>query len=204
MRDRLNQSLRLVPIWLVWLAGAMPALWLVWLLATGGLGADPVKRLEHGLGDWGLYFLIASLAVTPMLRFGRINLMRFRRALGLLGFTYICLHVAVWLVLDIQLRWDEVWRDILKRPYVTIGMAGFALLIPLAWTSRDSVRRKMGVMRWTWLHRLAYPAILLGALHYLMVVKAWPPGPLVCLGLVTGLLALRILPRFRRLAGVAQ
>jgi sulfoxide reductase heme-binding subunit YedZ len=201
MRAAINTIFRQVPVWAVWLAGAVPVLWLTWLLVSGGLGADPVKRLEHGLGEWGLYFLIASLAVTPVLRLGRINLMRFRRALGLLGFVYICLHVAVWLVLDIQLRWEEIWRDILKRPYVTVGMAGFALLIPLAWTSRDSALRRMGAVRWNRLHRLAYPAILLGSLHYLMLVKAWPPGPILCLGLVLGLLAFRILPRFHRLAG---
>jgi sulfoxide reductase heme-binding subunit YedZ len=200
MRLAMNQALRRLPVWVVWLAGLGPACWLVWLLVQGRLGADPVRRLEHDLGNWALYFLMASLAVTPLLRFAGMNFMRFRRALGLLGFLYVVLHVAVWVFLDIQLRWDEIWRDILKRPYVTVGMAGFLLLIPLAWTSRDSALRRMGPIAWRRLHLLAYPAILLGGVHYLMVVKAWPPEPMICLGIILGLLSLRIVPRFKRSA----
>lgn len=188
-----NRALRTVPVWLVYLLGVMPALWLVWLLVSGGLGPDPVKPLEHALGLHALQFLIAALCVTPLLRLAGVNLMRFRRALGLLGFTYVVMHLGVWLALDIQLRWAEIGRDILKRPYITIGMLGFLMLIPLAWTSTDAAMRRMGPVAWRRLHRLAYVATLLGGLHYLMVVKAWPPQPIVYLGLILAILSLRLI-----------
>lgn len=204
MRAGLNGALRKIPIWVVWVAGMAPALWLVVQLFSGALGADPVRRLEHDLGLTALQFLVAALAVTPLLRLARVNLMRFRRALGLLAFVYVVLHLLVWLVLDTQLRWDEIWRDILKRPYITVGMAGFVLMIPLAWTSRDSVLRRMGAQAWKRLHLLAYPATFLGALHFLMVVKAWPPEPIAYLAGVICLLALRIYWRFQRASGAGQ
>ena len=201
MRDKINLMLRKLPVWVVWALGLAPAGWLVWQVFAGALGADPVRRLEHDLGTTALQFLVAALMVTPVLRLLGVNLVRFRRALGLLAFVYASLHLSVWLLLDIQLRWDEVWRDILKRPYVTVGMIGFVLLIPLAWTSRDSSLRRMGPKAWKRLHWLAYPASFAAALHFMMLVKAWPVEPMVYLGLVVALLGLRIYWRFQRLGG---
>lgn len=194
---RANRGLRKVPTAVVWLGGMIPALWLVWLLFQGRLGPDPVRPLEHGLGIWSLRFLIAALCVTPILRATGVNLIRFRRALGVLGFGYAVPHLLVWLLLDIQLRWDEIGRDLVKRPYITIGMFALVLLVPLALTSTDSAIRRMGAAGWRRLHLLAWPATLAGAIHYMMVVKAWPPQPMVYLGLVLGLGALR-LGRIRR------
>ena len=199
----LNAALRPVPVWLVYLAGALPAVWLGWLLMTGGLGVDPAKRLEHALGLHALQFLIAGLAITPLRRLTGVNLLRWRRALGLIGFSYVVLHLLVWLVLDLQLRWAEIGADILKRPYVTVGMAAFALLIPLAWTSRDSSIRRIGIRRWSRLHLLVYPAVLAGALHHVLLVKSWPLEPMLYLLAVLLLLGLRLfwwLGRFRRSA----
>jgi sulfoxide reductase heme-binding subunit YedZ len=191
LTSRANRALRAVPTAVVWVAGLIPAAWLVWLLLQGQLGPDPVKPLEHALGLHALQFLIASLCVTPLLRLTGLNLIRFRRALGVLGFIYVVLHLTVWLLLDIQLRWSEIGRDILKRPYITIGMVGFALLIPLAMTSTDSALRRMGAVAWRRLHLLALPATLAGAIHYMMVVKAWPPQPMVYLAMVVMLIAWR-------------
>ena len=197
--SRVNRELRRVPTAVVWLGGLIPALWLVWLLANGGLGPDPVRPLEHELGIWSLRFLIAALCVSPLLRATGVNLIRFRRAIGVLGFGYAALHLMVWLVLDIQLRWDEIARDLVKRPYITIGMLAFVLLVPLAATSTNGAIRRMGGAAWRRLHLLAWPATIAGALHYLMVVKAWPPEPIVYLGIVLGLVVLR-LGRIRRSA----
>ena len=188
---RVNRALRAVPTGVVWAGGTVPAFWLVWQLLQGQLGPDPVKPLEHALGLHALQFLIAALCITPLLRLTGVNLIRFRRALGVLGFVYVVLHLGVWLVLDIQLRWSEIGRDILKRPYITIGMLGFVLLLPLALTSTDSAVRNMGAAAWRRLHLLALPATLAGAVHYMMVVKAWPPQPMVYLAFVVVLIAWR-------------
>ncbi|MGC9419769.1 MAG: protein-methionine-sulfoxide reductase heme-binding subunit MsrQ [Rhodovulum sp.] len=192
----INRALRRVPTWPLYLVGMAPAVWFFWLGATGGLGVEPITALEHRLGLTGLQLLIASLAVTPLRRFTGIELIRFRRAIGLVGFFYIVLHLGVWLVLDLQ-SWQRVWADILKRPYITIGMAGFVLLLPLALTSSNRAVRKLGPIRWRRLHRLAYLAIPLGAIHFAMLVKGWQIEPLVYLAAILGLLALRI-----RLRGV--
>ncbi|WP_323040059.1 protein-methionine-sulfoxide reductase heme-binding subunit MsrQ [Gemmobacter sp.] len=197
LAGRANRLLRRVPTAVVWLGGLGPALWLVWALFNGRLGPDPVRPLEHELGIWSLRFLIAALCVTPILRASGLNLIRFRRALGVLGFGYAALHLVVWLLLDIQLRWDEIARDLVKRPYITVGMLALALLVPLALTSTDGAIRRMGAAAWRRLHLLAWPATLAGALHYMLVVKAWPPEPMVYLAIVIGLLLLR-LGRIRR------
>lgn len=196
LRQAANGTLRRVPVWLVYALGAMPALWLLWLIVSNGLGFDPVKELEHRLGKLGLQFIVAGLAITPLRKLTGISLLRFRRAVGLLAFGYVALHLSVWLLLDIQLRWAEIGKDIVKRPYITVGMLGFAALVPLALTSNDLALRKMGARAWQRLHRLVYFAALAGAVHYVLLVKAWPPEPLVYLGVVAGLLALRL--RWRR------
>jgi sulfoxide reductase heme-binding subunit YedZ len=193
----INTALRRVPPLAIYIAGALPLMWLVWLLFTGALGIDPVKRIEHQLGEWGLQLLVAGLAVTPLRRFTGINLIRYRRAIGLLAFFYIALHLTTWLVLDIQLRWAEIWADILKRPYITVGVAGLAALIPLAITSNNRSVRYLGAKAWQNLHRLTYFAALAGAIHYIWLVKAWPPEPIIYLILVIFLLATRLIPRRR-------
>jgi len=188
--DRLNGWLRRVPTWAVYVAGALPGPLLVYQGATGGLGVEPIKALEHGLGAWALQFLIAGLAITPLRRGLGLNLMRFRRAIGVLAFYYLCLHLLVWLALDVR-NPAQIWADIVKRPYITVGMAAALLLLPLALTSNNlSVRRLGG--RWRQLHRLVYPAVLLGAVHFVMLRKGLQLEPLLYLCAVLGLLALRL------------
>ncbi|MDN5786227.1 MAG: protein-methionine-sulfoxide reductase heme-binding subunit MsrQ [Pseudorhodobacter sp.] len=181
----------------VYLAGLLPFLWLVWLVVHGDLGADPVKRVEHQLGEWGLKLIVAVLAVTPLRRFTGVNLIRYRRAIGLLAFAYITLHLMTWLALDIQFRWGEIWADIVKRRYITAGMLGFALMVPLAITSNNRSIRNLGPKTWQKLHRLTYFAALAGAIHYIWLVKAWPIEPVIYLILVILLLATRLIPQNR-------
>ncbi|MEX5563405.1 protein-methionine-sulfoxide reductase heme-binding subunit MsrQ [Pseudophaeobacter sp. 1A16562] len=195
--DGLNQLLRRVPVWSVYLLGLLPVPVLFFLGLTGGLGVEPVKALEHEYGELALKLLVAVLAVTPLRRYAGLNLMRFRRALGVLSFIYVLCHLLVWLLLDVQIP-SQILADILKRPYITIGMAAFVLLLPLAVTSNNASVRRLGP-RWRILHRLTYPAIALGALHYVMLVKGFQIEPLAYLAVILTLLALR-LPVIRRKA----
>jgi sulfoxide reductase heme-binding subunit YedZ len=194
--ERVNRALRRLPVWAVYAAGAVPAAVLVWGAVFGGLGPDPVKGLERPLGEWGLRFLIAALAITPLMRAG-LRLMKFRRALGMLGFWYVLVHFAVWIGLDMGFYWPQIAGDLVKRPYVIVGFAGLLMLLPLAVTSTDGMVRRLGGQAWRRLHRLAYPAILAGAVHFLMIGKVWTTEALIYLGLVILLLALRLIPRRR-------
>ena len=144
---RLNQLTRRIPTWAVYLAGVLPFLWIVWLTFTNGLGPDPVKAIELRLGELGLQFLVAGLVITP-LRWGGVNLIRFRRAIGLLAFFYVAMHLATWVVLDMGLRWSEMLADLTKRPFVIVGMIGFLVLVPLAATSWNGAIRRLGARRW--------------------------------------------------------
>jgi sulfoxide reductase heme-binding subunit YedZ len=195
--DRINAGLRRVPVWPLYAVGAIPPVWYLYLGVTGGLGAEPISELEHRLGLLGLQFLLLGLAVTPLRRFTGVNLIRFRRAIGLLAFYYISMHLLTWLVLDIRDP-ARIWADILKRPYITVGMAAFFALVPLAVTSNNVSVRKLG-RRWRQLHWLVYPAVVLGALHFVMLRKGWQIEPLVYLAIAIVLLLLRI--RLSRVTG---
>ncbi|WP_425417495.1 protein-methionine-sulfoxide reductase heme-binding subunit MsrQ [Oricola indica] len=186
------------PEWAVYPLGLLPAVDLFVRAFSNSLGADPLRVLENGLGEWALRFLILGLAVTPLLRFGRINLVKYRRAFGLVAFIYVVLHLSVYLALDKQFFWGEIGKDIIKRPYITIGMAAFLMLVPLAVTSNRFSIRKLGSLGWRKLHRLVYPAVLAGAVHYLLLVKAWPPEPIIYLAIVVALLAVRRIRPARR------
>jgi sulfoxide reductase heme-binding subunit YedZ len=197
LAQTINGALRRVPTWPVYALGALPPLWFLWLGLTGGLGVEPIKELEHRLGLLALQMMIATLAVTPLRRFTGVSLIRFRRALGLLAFYYICCHLLVWLVLDVGVL-GLIWQDILKRPYITIGMAAFLLLVPLAATSNNRSVRRLGAPRWRRLHQLSYGAAILGAVHFVMLSKGFQIEPLAYLAAILVLLATRIeLPRRR-------
>lgn len=189
--QRINVVLSRVPAWPLYILGALPPAWFLWLGLTGGLGVEPINELEHRLGELALQTFIVTLAVTPLREWLGVNLVRYRRALGLLTFFYVFLHLLVWLVLDVRIP-GQIWTDILKRPYITIGMLAFVLLIPLAATSNNLSIRKLGPKRWKQLHRLGYVAAILGAVHFVMVAKGFQIEPLVYLGIVAGLLAARV------------
>ncbi len=188
---------RRVPEWLVYIVGALPAPWLFWLGATGGLGVEPIEALEHEYGRLALKLLLAGLAITPLWRFAGVNLVKFRRPLGLLAFFYLCLHFLVWLLLDVQIP-SQAWADVVKRPFVTFGMAGFLLLVPLAVTSTRGWIRRLGPKGWGRLHRLVYVAVALGALHFIMGRKGLQYEPLIYAGILAVLLGLRMIPRQQR------
>jgi sulfoxide reductase heme-binding subunit YedZ len=186
----ISSTLQRVPVWLVYVVGFIPAVVTFTLGVMDQLGADPLKTLERELGEWALRFLIAGLCVTPLRQAAGINLLRYRRALGLLAFYYAALHLITYMVLDQGLDWAAIAADIVKRPYITIGMASFTLLVPLALTSNNAAIRRLG-SRWNKLHKLVYIAAAGGALHYVMLVKAWPKEPLVYAAIVAALLAYR-------------
>jgi sulfoxide reductase heme-binding subunit YedZ len=197
--DWINALARRVPTAVVWAGGLVPLTWLVWATATNTLGPDPVKAIELRLGLWGLQFLIASLCITPLRQLG-VNLIRFRRALGVLAFIYVALHFTAWVALDMGLRWSEITADLIKRPYIIFGMVGLLCLIPLAATSTNAAIRRMGPMAWRRLHRLAYVAGVAGALHFVILVKGWQVEPLVYAVAVAALLLLRLRPARTRTA----
>ena len=188
--DRINTLAHRVPTWTVYIVYLLPVPWLLYLAQTGGLGREPIKALEHELGEIALQLLIIGLCITPLRKHLGLNLIRFRRTIGLLAFTYVALHLLVWLVLDVG-NMSQIWADILKRPYITIGMLGFSLLIPLAITSNNWSVRKLGPA-WRKLHKLTYAAVILGGVHYLMLVKTWQAEPLIYMAVILGLLALRL------------
>ena len=190
----LNRWLRRIPVWLVWLLGLIPLALLIADTLTGGLGVEPVRDIEHRLGRTALYFLVASLAVTPLLRLTRVNLIRYRRALGLLCFTYAVLHLLAWVSMDMAFLWAQMSRDLLKRPYLFFGMAGFAILLALAVTSNHRAIRYMG-MGWRRLHQLIYVAAPLVVLHWIWALKTFPVIPAIWMGVILGLLLVRLATR---------
>ncbi len=187
----ISDAIGRVPRWLVYAVGFIPALWTFGLGLADRLGADPLKTLERELGEWALLFLIAGLAVTPLRQLAGINILRYRRAIGLLAFYYAALHLLTYMVLDQGLDWAAIWADIVKRPYITIGMASFILLVPLALTSNNASIRRLGGQAWARLHKLVYLAAAGGALHYVLLVKSWPLEPLVYAAIVAALLVYR-------------
>jgi methionine sulfoxide reductase heme-binding subunit len=176
----------------IYVAGMIPAVWTFYLGVMDQLGADPQKTLERTLGLWALRFLIAGLAITPLRRLGGPNLVRYRRAIGLLAFYYATLHLSVYLLLDQGLDLGAVLADIVKRPYITVGMLAFAILIPLAVTSNAPMIKRLGAAAWQRLHRLVYVAAAAGVIHFVMLIKSWSTEPAVYAALVAAFLLFRL------------
>ena len=179
----------------LFVACALPLAWLVARLlgiAGAGLGANPIDELMDRLGEWSLRLLIATLAVTPLaVTLRKPWLVGLRRMLGLFAFTYLCLHFLTWLVLDQWFDLASIGADLAKRPYITVGFTAFALLVPLAVTSTAGWMRRLGP-RWHRLHRLIYPAAILGVTHFWWQVKADWREPLVYALVLAGLLGWRV------------
>lgn len=187
----INARLRRIPAWPIYVLGPIPGLVTFWLAVTNQLGPDPLPVLEHELGERGLQFIILTLLVTPIRRLTGVSLLKFRRALGVISFVYILAHMLTWLILDRQLVWAEVWADIVKRPYILFGTVGFVAMIPLAATSNNLSVRRLGAKLWNRIHKLAYLAAAAGVVHYVLLVKGWPPEPLVYALIVAVLLMAR-------------
>jgi methionine sulfoxide reductase heme-binding subunit len=189
---------------LVFIASLLPFAWLIcgalgWFGFT--LGADPVKKLEHVCGKTALNLLLLTLAVSPVRELaGLPQLLRLRRMLGLFAFFYVVVHFTIYLVLDLELNFHLLGADIVKRPYITIGFTALLLLVPLALTSTNAMMRRLG-RRWQSLHRLIYPIAVLGVWHFYWQVKRDVREPLIYAGILTVLLAYRVLrARARRAA----
>lgn len=161
-------------------------------LAGMDLGANPVEALLHELGRWGLKFLLLTLTITPLRRWTGWNwLLGFRRMLGLFAFFYIVLHFTVYAVLDQGLNFTAIIEDVVKRPYITLGMAGLLMLVPLAVTSTRGMMRRLG-KRWQTLHRLVYAIAIMGVWHFYWQVKLDTLEPLLYALVLAGLLATRV------------
>jgi len=203
MRDALPWYQRLRPGALYFI-GIVPGAWTFALGVMDQLGPDPMKVLERDLGLWALKFLVLGLAITPLRRLTGINLLRYRRAVGLLAFIYASLHLTTYLVLDQNLDFVAIWADIVKRPYITIGMAAFLILVPLAITSNNAMLRRLGGPAWQKLHRWVYLAVAAGVVHYILVAKVWEKQSVVYAGLVVLLLGYRAMIRFQRSAAPSR
>lgn len=178
-----------------------PFAWLIWDIYQNTLGPDPVQQITHRTGDWALRLLLLTLAVTPMRRLtGWTRLLQLRRMLGLYAFFYASLHLGTYLALDLGGFWAQIFADIVKRPFVTVGFLAWLLMLPLALTSTRGMIRRLG-KRWAQLHRLVYLCGILGVLHYLWLVKLDLREPLIYAAILFALLAMRIYWRWRPTPG---
>ena len=179
---------------LLFLLCLVPAAGLAWAGFHDALGADPIRKLEQQTGEWTLRFLAITLAVTPVRKLTGWNaLARYRRMLGLFTFFYACVHVSMWAGVDWFFDWRAMGGEIVKHRYILVGMATFAMLVPLAVTSTNGWVRRLGGARWRRLHRLVYACAIGGTVHYLWAVKKDTLFPLAYLVTFVLLLGSRLL-----------
>ncbi|MEK9754950.1 MAG: protein-methionine-sulfoxide reductase heme-binding subunit MsrQ [Rhodospirillaceae bacterium] len=194
-----NQRIRWVAKPAIWLLALAPLAWLVWLALNQQLGPNPAESMNRFLGDWAFRLLLVALAVTPLrLLTGNATVVRFRRLLGLFAFFYVALHLASYVAVDQFFDWKAIWNDIVKRTYITLGMAGFVILLALAATSTKGMIKRLGGKGWNRLHKGVYLAGALAAVHFIMMRKGFQLEPLVYAGILALLLAARLLPARRR------
>jgi sulfoxide reductase heme-binding subunit YedZ len=178
----------------VFLICLIPFADLLWRFTQGKLGINPVETLQHGTGDWTIRFIVFTLCVTPFRKLFKLpDLIRFRRMLGLFAFFYVSLHFLTYLGPDQSFDLSGMWKDVAKRPFITVGFAAFVSLIPLAITSTAGWIRRIGGKRWQMLHRLIYFAAVCGVVHYYWLVKSDVRKPLFYGALVGILLLFRLL-----------
>lgn len=180
---------------LVFIAALLPFLMLVLDAVNDALGANPVEAITRNTGDWTLYFLCITLAVTPLRRLTQWQwLLRLRRMLGLYAFFYAVLHFTAFLWFEHFFDVAEMWKDVVKRPFITVGFLAFVLLIPLAATSTNGMVKRLGAKRWQALHRAIYPIALLAILHFwwMRAGKNDFAEPILFGSIVAGLLLMRV------------
>ncbi len=188
---------------LVFLAALIPLTLLIMDALNGNLGANPVEAITHRTGDWVLNFLLITLTVTPLRKISGWHwLLRFRRMLGLYAFFYVLLHFTTYIWLDRFFIFDEIGKDIAKRPYITVGFTCFLLLIPLAVTSTNAMVRRLGAKRWQRLHKMIYGIAIGGVLHYLWLVKSDIVLPLTYGLILFVLLVMRVPAISRKLSKI--
>jgi methionine sulfoxide reductase heme-binding subunit len=182
----------------VFLMCLVPLVSLGWRAFHNGLTANPIEFITHATGDWTLRLLIITLAITPLRKILVVpDLIRFRRMLGLFAFFYGSLHLITYIWLDKFFDLTEMWKDVSKRPYITLGLLAFTLLIPLAITSTPDWIRRLGGRRWMILHRAIYFSAVAGVTHYYWLVKSAVIRPLMYAAIVVVLLLWRVVDRFR-------
>ena len=168
-----DKTIRFIIKPLVFALCLIPLALLIWWGFTDGLGANPIEKANRFLGDWALRYLLIALAVTPVrILTNWAGAIQFRRMLGLFAFAYVILHLSSYVVLDQFFDWSAIWKDIIKRWYITVGMMGVILLLPLAITSTKGWIKRIGGKTWRKLHKLVYPAAILGVFHFYMMLKA--------------------------------
>jgi sulfoxide reductase heme-binding subunit YedZ len=183
----------------VFLACLIPLARLGWLGYADRLGANPIEFVTRSLGTWALTFLLITLAVTPLRKLGGWQwLIKLRRMLGLFAFFYACLHFLTWVWLDQFFDLHDIYKDVLKRPFITVGFASFLLLIPLALTSTNAMVRRLGGKRWQRLHRLVYLIAIGGVVHYWWLVKKDITQPAIYAAILAVLLGYRALAALRK------
>jgi sulfoxide reductase heme-binding subunit YedZ len=176
----------------VWALCLTPLALLLHDAYAGDLGANPIDHITRWLGIWTLRLLLASLTMTPLRILFRWSWpIALRRLLGLFAFLYVCLHFAVWVVLDHFFDWQTMAPDLVKRPFMTVGMAALVILIPLAATSTAGMVKRLGAVAWRRLHRLAYVAGILGVLHFLWLAKVGRQEPFYYAGWLALVLGIR-------------
>jgi sulfoxide reductase heme-binding subunit YedZ len=199
----MTRSNRVVLKAAVWASCLAPLALLLSRALNNDLSANPISFVTNWLGDWTLRILLASLAMTPLrILFGWSWPVTLRRLLGLFAFFYASLHFSVWLVLDHFFNWREMGADILKRPYITVGMTALTLMIPLAATSTAASIRWLGGKNWQRLHALVYVIGICGVLHYRWLAKKAVPDPYYYIAILALLLGVRVWDWSRR--GVAR
>ena len=204
------QTIKYVAKPLVFASALIPLAWVAWaaissgLGPTGPLGANPIEYINRFLGDWAIRFLLLALAVTPVRGItGWTPLMRFRRMIGLFAFFYVCLHLSSYIVLDQFFDWAEIWKDIVKRNYITVGMVNFVLLASLAATSTKGMIKRLGGKRWTNLHKLIYVSGIAACIHFYMMRKGVQLEPIIYGAICAVLLGYRVAVHFRKKARAA-
>ena len=179
---------------LLFFAAFVPLVWLVWMLISNGLGFNPQERINRFFGQWSLIFLLCALAVTPIREItGWAYLAQIRRMTGLFAFFYTSLHFGSYAILDQTLVWADIWNDIIKRPYITLGMSAFLILCILAATSLQRLIKLLGARKWRALHRLVYVAGILSCCHFIMMTKGFQIEPLIYTTVLVFLLGYRFL-----------
>jgi sulfoxide reductase heme-binding subunit YedZ len=182
---------------LVFTASLLPLVWIIWKVISDdvgvGLNANPVEMVNRYLGDWALRFVLIGLSITPLIKItGWATPVRFRRMIGLFAFTYAFLHLANYMIADQFFNWTDIWADIVKRTYITVGMATFLILLALAITSPKAAIKRIGTKRWRMLHRSVYIAGVGAVFHYWMMIKADLTQPIIHAAILFLLLGYRV------------
>ena len=183
---------------IIFISSLLPLVWIIWVVVFGDVGvgqnANPVEMVNRYLGDWALRFILITLSITPVaLITGWSTPVRFRRMIGLFAFAYTLLHVANYVIADQFLNWTDIWADIIKRKYITVGMVTFVILLALAITSPKAAVKKLGARRWRMIHRSVYLAGVGAVIHYWMMVKADLTQPIIHAIILAVLLGYRLI-----------